>query len=153
MAFVSCKSLRGAIARQALASWLRPRTTVARGWISQRLGMGDQSRVSQAVRRDRGDRREAIFRDDEDRRQFLTTVGQACRKTGWLVHALGLMPDQRRPRQAGDGGGLASGDNGDGPLDRGATASGQPRLCQSPAPPAKTAENFLICKNQELTRF
>ena len=39
----------------------------------------------------RGDRREAIFRDDEDRRGFLETPGQACEKTGWQVHAYCLM--------------------------------------------------------------
>jgi putative transposase len=39
----------------------------------------------------RGDRREAIFLDDEDRQCFLTTLGQACAKTGWQVHALCLM--------------------------------------------------------------
>lgn len=39
----------------------------------------------------RGDRREAIFLDDEDRKCFLTTLGQACAKTGWQVHALCLM--------------------------------------------------------------
>jgi len=26
----------------------------------------------------RGDRREAIFRNDQDRQQFLTTLGEAC---------------------------------------------------------------------------
>jgi hypothetical protein len=36
---------------------------------------------------DRGDRREAIFRDDRDREIFLTTLGQACERTGWRVHA------------------------------------------------------------------
>ncbi len=41
----------------------------------------------------RGDRREAIFGDDEDRRRFLTTLGEACAKTGWQVHALCLMPN------------------------------------------------------------
>ena len=41
----------------------------------------------------RGDRREAIFRTDQDRRLFLETLGQACLKTGWQVHALCLMPD------------------------------------------------------------
>ena len=41
----------------------------------------------------RGDRREAIFRDDEDRRRFLTTLGEACGKTGWQVLALCLMPN------------------------------------------------------------
>lgn len=35
----------------------------------------------------RGDRREEIFRDDADRECFLTTLGQACEKTGWQVHA------------------------------------------------------------------
>jgi len=41
----------------------------------------------------RGDRREEIFRDDEDRQRFLTTLGEACAKTGWEVHALCLMPN------------------------------------------------------------
>jgi REP element-mobilizing transposase RayT len=35
----------------------------------------------------RGDRREPIFVDDEDRRLFLETLGQACGKTDWQVHA------------------------------------------------------------------
>ncbi len=39
----------------------------------------------------RGDRREAIFADDQDRERFLATLGEACRKTGWQVHALCLM--------------------------------------------------------------
>jgi len=41
----------------------------------------------------RGDRREAIFQDDEDRQRFLTTLGEACGKTGWQVLALCLMPN------------------------------------------------------------
>lgn len=41
----------------------------------------------------RGDRRELIFRDDEDREQFLETLGEACRKTGWKVQAYCLMPN------------------------------------------------------------
>jgi putative transposase len=41
----------------------------------------------------RGDRREPIFRDDEDRQRFLATLGEACAKTGWQVHALCLMPN------------------------------------------------------------
>ena len=36
----------------------------------------------------RGDRREPIFQDDEDRQRFLATLGEACGKTGWQVHAL-----------------------------------------------------------------
>src|SRR5580704_7319029 len=39
----------------------------------------------------RGDRREAIFLDDEDRKKFISTLGEACEKTGWQVHALCLM--------------------------------------------------------------
>lgn len=39
----------------------------------------------------RGDRQEAIFRDDQDREQFLTTLAQTCVKTGWQVHAYCLM--------------------------------------------------------------
>jgi REP element-mobilizing transposase RayT len=39
----------------------------------------------------RGDRREPIFKDDQDRRRFLETLGQACAKTGWQVHAYCLM--------------------------------------------------------------
>ena len=39
----------------------------------------------------RGDRREAIFKDRQDRRDFLETLGEACAKTGWRVHAFCLM--------------------------------------------------------------
>ena len=39
----------------------------------------------------RGDRREPIFVDDEDRQLFLKTLGETCEKTGWVVHALCLM--------------------------------------------------------------
>ena len=39
----------------------------------------------------RGDRREAIFLDERDREEFLRTLGQACAKTGWEVHAYCLM--------------------------------------------------------------
>src|SRR5690242_10836909 len=39
----------------------------------------------------RGDRREAIFADDQDRHRFLKTLGEACDKTCWQVHAYCLM--------------------------------------------------------------
>ncbi len=39
----------------------------------------------------RGNRREDIFHDDDDRRFFLHTLGQACEMTGWRVHAWMLM--------------------------------------------------------------
>jgi putative transposase len=39
----------------------------------------------------RGDRREPIFKDDQDRQCFLETLGEAGAKTGWQVHAYCLM--------------------------------------------------------------
>jgi putative transposase len=39
----------------------------------------------------RGDRREPIFDDDQDRVIFLETLGEACEKTDWQVHAWCLM--------------------------------------------------------------
>jgi REP element-mobilizing transposase RayT len=39
----------------------------------------------------RGDRREAIFRDDVDHQLFLTTLDETCLKADWLVHAYCLM--------------------------------------------------------------
>ena len=39
----------------------------------------------------RGDRREDIFIDEVDREDFLATLGRACVKTGWCVHAWVLM--------------------------------------------------------------
>ena len=41
----------------------------------------------------RGDRGEAIFADDEDRRRFVATLGEGCQKTGWEVQAYVLMPN------------------------------------------------------------
>jgi REP element-mobilizing transposase RayT len=39
----------------------------------------------------RGDRREAIFRDDVDHQLFLSTLDETCVKADWLVHAYCLM--------------------------------------------------------------
>ena len=39
----------------------------------------------------RGDRREAIFRDDHDRRTFLETLAQMCTRTSQRVHSYVLM--------------------------------------------------------------
>ncbi len=65
-------------------------------WVRCRLlGMARKLRVEYlgAIYHvmNRGDRREAIFRDDEDRQRFIGTLGEACAKTGWRVHALCLM--------------------------------------------------------------
>jgi putative transposase len=40
---------------------------------------------------DRGDRQEAIVRDDRDRETFLRTLGEVCARCGWRAHALVLM--------------------------------------------------------------
>jgi REP element-mobilizing transposase RayT len=40
----------------------------------------------------RGDRRGAIFRDDQDYQGFLQTLGEACAKAKWQVHAWCLLP-------------------------------------------------------------
>ncbi len=39
----------------------------------------------------RGKQRQNIFRDDADRLGFVSTLGEACHKTGWQVHAYCLM--------------------------------------------------------------
>jgi putative transposase len=39
----------------------------------------------------RGDRREAIYLDDADRRQWLELFGQVCRRFNWACHAYCLM--------------------------------------------------------------
>jgi len=41
----------------------------------------------------RGDRREAIFQSDEDRRLMLETLGETCGRAGFLVHSYVLMPN------------------------------------------------------------
>jgi REP element-mobilizing transposase RayT len=39
----------------------------------------------------RGNRRQPIFCDDDDRRFFLGTLSEACKRTGWQIHAWVLM--------------------------------------------------------------
>jgi len=39
----------------------------------------------------RGDRREAIFRTDADRKLFLELLARTCQRTGWHIHAYCLM--------------------------------------------------------------
>ncbi|MCP5527686.1 MAG: transposase [Verrucomicrobiales bacterium] len=41
----------------------------------------------------RGNRREAIYRDDTNRQRFLDILAEAGAKTGWQIHALCLMPN------------------------------------------------------------
>lgn len=42
---------KGMAQKQVLAWWLCSRTTVRRRWVSERLGMGDESRVTKAIQR------------------------------------------------------------------------------------------------------
>jgi len=46
----------------------------------------------------RGDRREPIFKDEEDCERFVATLSQTCLKTGWQVHAYCLMRNHFHPR-------------------------------------------------------
>jgi REP element-mobilizing transposase RayT len=39
----------------------------------------------------RGNRQQAIFQDESDHQQFLTTLGEVCLRCGWRVHAYVLM--------------------------------------------------------------
>ena len=39
----------------------------------------------------RGNQGQPIFRDEQDRLRFLETLGEACGKTGWWIHAYVLM--------------------------------------------------------------
>ncbi len=39
----------------------------------------------------RGDRKELIFDSDRDRREFMRTLGEACERTGFLIHSYVLM--------------------------------------------------------------
>ena len=53
----------------------------------------------------RGDQREDIFRDDQDRQKFVSTLGEACAKTEWQagkeIERLGWGEDQLRARRKG----------------------------------------------------
>jgi putative transposase len=57
----------------------------------------------------RGDLRELIFKDDQDRGCFLETLGLACGKTDWQVHALCLMPNHFHLVVETPGGNLVAG--------------------------------------------
>jgi hypothetical protein len=48
----------------------------------------------------RGDRREDIFHDDVDRQDFLKTLAEAFQKTGFQIHAYGLIAGELRRESA-----------------------------------------------------
>lgn len=56
---------------------------------SDRVWLGVLSRDA------RGNRRERIFRDEADRLLFYQTLGEACERTGWRVHAWVLTSNQK----------------------------------------------------------
>jgi REP element-mobilizing transposase RayT len=39
----------------------------------------------------RGSHGQVVFQDNTDRKVFLETLGEACEKTGWRIHAYVLM--------------------------------------------------------------
>ncbi len=45
----------------------------------------------------RGDRREAIYGDDQDRRAFLTVLGDVVERFGWVCYAYCLMGNHYHP--------------------------------------------------------
>jgi len=57
----------------------------------------------------RGDQRQEIFRDEADRARFLATLGEACSKTGWEVHAYCLMRNHFHLVTETPGGNLVAG--------------------------------------------
>jgi REP element-mobilizing transposase RayT len=42
----------------------------------------------------RGNQDQAVFRDARDHHTFLDTLGEACARTGWQIHAYCPMPNQ-----------------------------------------------------------
>ncbi len=78
----------------------------------------------------RGGRRVAIFRDHRDRCCFQETLGEACAKTGWQVHAY---------RQ----------DNDDG-VDRAPVADGERAYAQKHAPANQESEPMSIAGGERL---
>src|SRR5438105_10479556 len=74
---------------------LRGQSRIVPTWLLQSPRMARKLRVEYARAiyhvMSRGDRREAIFHDDQDRLRFLQTLGEGCKKTDWQVLAYCLM--------------------------------------------------------------
>ena len=56
----------------------------------------------------RGNKRQPIFRDDEDCWRFLATLGEACAKAGWRIHAYVLIGNHYHLLVDGSGDGWTS---------------------------------------------
>ena len=51
----------------------------------------------------RGDRRERIYRDDQDRQRLLETLTETCQKANWQIHAyLAFLLGQRQKTTSND---------------------------------------------------
>ncbi|HEV2331273.1 MAG TPA: transposase [Verrucomicrobiae bacterium] len=108
----------------------------------------------------RGDRREPIFKDDQDRVCVLTTLGETCEKTRWPVHARCLMPNhfhlagmprKGRPEEGETAGSIAVRDERDDQMDCGAAKDGdfnarQPFAILTPAQ-CKMNEKYYNTRN------
>jgi len=46
----------------------------------------------------RGDQGELVFKDELDYGNFLSVIGEFCKRSGWVVHAYVLMPNQFQMR-------------------------------------------------------
>jgi REP element-mobilizing transposase RayT len=57
--------------------------------MARQLRIGYEGAIYHVV--SRGNRRELVFDDNEDRERFLKTLGQACDKAEWKIHAYWLM--------------------------------------------------------------
>ena len=83
----------------------------------------------------RRDRREDIFLD-VDRQDFLKPLAEACQKAAWQVQARRASGStQERPRQTGDRGSVALGDDASAQRHRGACAFGHVQERQRPPAP------------------
>jgi len=73
-------------------STLRPHGLQAQSAVSRSgLSPSFAKAAERAGVMNRDDRREAIFRDDQDRLLFLDTLGEARQKTDWQIHAWCVM--------------------------------------------------------------
>jgi len=55
------------------------------------LGLPDESGVPIGMAVARGNQGRDIYADDRDRKLWLGTLGEACEKTGWRIHAWVMM--------------------------------------------------------------
>lgn len=90
----------------------------------------------------RGNQGQEICADDGDRQMWLATLGEACRRTGWRVHAWVLLGNHYHllleTPEGNLGSAVAAGDDADDQSDRGAAALGHLEKCDHPAAATQT---------------